>query len=140
MSGPSSTGTTPQPSAPPELPKRDLTARQTNYSRGHAIEAKVIEELRAEGFSTTRAAGSKGFFDVIAYGTTKAVFASVKRSGTWQGAAKVYRRERRRMERAPLPASPAIERRLYVWADHGAPGATGQGGRWYCHEVVEPAN
>lgn len=38
-----------------------------NYARGRRAEYKVIEKLRAEGYTTIRSAGSKGLWDIVAY-------------------------------------------------------------------------
>lgn len=39
----------------------------SQYSKGRAIEAKIVNFLKAEGYNAVRSAGSKGAFDVIAY-------------------------------------------------------------------------
>ena len=39
----------------------------TRYERGRAIEYRIQRELESVGYTTARAAGSKGKFDVLAW-------------------------------------------------------------------------
>lgn len=50
----------------------------TKYVKGRAIEYKVMDFLKGKGYAVTRAAGSKGVFDVIAYNARVVRFIQVK--------------------------------------------------------------
>jgi len=50
----------------------------TKYVKGRAIEYKVAAFLKGKGYAVTRAAGSKGVFDVIAYNGRVVRFIQVK--------------------------------------------------------------
>jgi Holliday junction resolvase-like predicted endonuclease len=50
----------------------------TKYESGRASEYKVQKELEAQGYCTTRAAGSKGKIDVIAWNDEHTRFIQVK--------------------------------------------------------------
>lgn len=50
----------------------------TKYESGRASEYKVQKELEAQGYCTTRAAGSKGKIDVIAWNDQHTRFIQVK--------------------------------------------------------------
>jgi Holliday junction resolvase-like predicted endonuclease len=50
----------------------------TKYSKGRAIEQRVMTFLKMSGFSAMRSAGSKGVFDIIAYNKEMVRFIQIK--------------------------------------------------------------
>lgn len=70
-----------------------------SYAKGRRAEYRAKGILEAAGFQTTRAAGSKGGADLIAWNTTTIRFISVK-SGTKYASAI----EREALQLLPVPA------------------------------------
>lgn len=55
----------------------------SNYSRGRALEHRAQKVLESVGYSTVRAAGSKGVVDIIAFGVGPVRLISVKSNGRY---------------------------------------------------------
>lgn len=58
----------------------------SNYSKGRAFEYRAQKLLEAAGYQTTRAAGSKGVVDVVAYGCGPVRLISIKSNGVYVSA------------------------------------------------------
>lgn len=57
------------------------SSRNKNYQRGRNNEYRVQKRLEEVGYQTTRSAGSKGLWDVIAWSTTEIRFIQAKTNG-----------------------------------------------------------
>lgn len=92
--------------------------RATNYRRGADAERRAKRDMlfprktsnlpalfRADTWlAVTRAAGSKGDWDLVALGRAQVLLLSVKRVGDVATARRLLGNERYRLERLPLPA------------------------------------
>lgn len=78
----------------------------TRYESGRSSEYKVQNELEAEGYCTTRAAGSKGKVDVIAWNATDIRFIQVKTFLTKVGS---YAADIRALEAMTFPTGSTVE-------------------------------
>jgi Holliday junction resolvase len=57
------------------------TGRRSNYHRGRALEHRVREHLREQGYEVLRTAGSKSKVDLVALKPGQTLFVQCKRSG-----------------------------------------------------------
>ncbi len=78
-----------------------------NYQRGRRAEHRAIRILEADGFCVSRAAGSKGHADVIAWNSVQVRFIQVK-AGKSPSVSAV---EREALELMPRPQNATVE----VW-------------------------
>jgi Holliday junction resolvase-like predicted endonuclease len=76
----------------------------SNYSKGRLREYRAQRILEAAGYTTTRAAGSKGAADLIAWDTQRIRFISVKSGGAYASAV-----EREALELLPVPPNASKE-------------------------------
>jgi hypothetical protein len=80
----------------------------TNYRAGRDAEYRTIRLLEEQGYHCTRAAGSKGLWDVIGIGSRDVVLAQVKRAVRAPSASVVDS-----LAEVPLPAN--VRALLYYW-------------------------
>lgn len=80
----------------------------TNYKRGYAAERRAVEELVREGYFAVRSAGSKGPFDIIAFGADDVRLIQVKRGSVAGGTLEEARRRLREIQ-GPF------RKELWVW-------------------------
>ena len=78
----------------------------TSYEQGRAAEYRCQELLETEGYTTCRAAGSKGKIDVIAWNTSEIRFIQVK---TYRSKAGSYKQDVAALDTLALPANGAVE-------------------------------
>lgn len=78
----------------------------TKYEAGRESEYRVQRELEAEGYCTTRAAGSKGKVDVIAWNAEHIRFIQVKTFLTKVGS---YAADIKALEAITFPPSSTVE-------------------------------
>lgn len=78
-------------------------------AKGRRNEYRTIAWLKAQGYETMRAAGSKGLWDVHAWNARGSLYIQVK-SNEWPGAA-----ELRRMSESALP--PGAKGVIHRWND-----------------------
>jgi len=108
----------------------------THYARGVVTERRAKDELEAEGYHVTRAASSKGSWDLIAIAPAGIRLISSKRAQRWDLAQGTLTAERRKL-RALLPVVPAnATQEVWLWTDKG-PDGKGPG-RWFTKEVIAP--
>lgn len=86
----------------------------TNYQRGRAKEHHAIALLKRQGYSTIRAAGSKGAYDIIAWKDNEPCRCiQIKRED--RASNSTYPMVRRQLSQAPCPLQG--RRELWIWAD-----------------------
>ena len=78
-------------------------------AKGTRLELKTIKRLEAEGYRCTRAAGSKGVWDIVAIGETDIRLVQVKANKA------PGPDERKQMERFKVPEN--VSREYWVWVD-----------------------
>jgi len=98
----------------------------SQYSRGRDTEYKCIEELERAGYRCTRAASSKGNWDVIGVCPDRLLLVSCKRAKNERLAKRHLTSERRRLQLIRTPT--AVRQEIWVWLD-------GQG--WLYQEPVD---
>ena len=85
-------------------------AKINTAAKGRRLEHKTIRRLEAEGYDCTRAAASKGKWDIIAIGDKGIRLVQVKANRP-PGS-----KERREMIQALVP--PNASKEYWVWKDH----------------------
>lgn len=79
----------------------------TSYKKGRNNEYRTMRLLEASGYSTSRAAGSHGAFDVLGWDAIGFIFVQVK-SGAWPSPA-----ERETLKLATVP--PNAKKLVHRW-------------------------
>lgn len=80
----------------------------SNYAKGRRREYRTQQLLEATGYTTTRAASSKGAADVIAWNDTSIRFISVKSGSAYASAV-----EREALKLLPVPVNATKE--IWRW-------------------------
>ena len=86
----------------------------TPYERGRSAEYSTIEELRHQGFSAQRTAGSKGPFDIIAWDADAVLLIQVKRIATWLHTPTALARAADAWADRPIPHIPNVTRQVWI--------------------------
>jgi len=79
------------------------TTKQTRYERGRQLEYHARSDLRKQGFTVIRAAGSKGPADLVAINQTQVVLVQVKSPGG------VLDSDIQKLQSVPAPANCALK-------------------------------
>lgn len=87
----------------------------THYQRGRDTEYRCIEELTAQGYACTRAASSKGNWDVIAVHPERVLLVSCKRTSKPDYARDTLTAETKRLGAIAIPPNAVQE--IWVWLD-----------------------
>ena len=83
-----------------------------NYNRGHRAELRAKRVLQDQGFLVIRAAGSKGFADLVAVNAERVRFVQVKRT---QDGRRSFTSEVEALAGVKVPVGCSLE--LWIWRD-----------------------